>query len=160
MKRILYALPILLVLVGFAQADAVSSWSSYMGNVTGHIIRGTAADTLTIPPSVVSGAKWLVFEVYAESIVDSTPNLQALVDWRNSAISSSWTATSFATADAGDTIVPVDAYIVDTLTTQTALLPHYSTLWSMPGAQIRLRLVGKRASQAAKGVLVKIVVRK
>jgi hypothetical protein len=151
-KRILTTLLILAALVGVAQADYVQSWGpkpiGYLATLQFH---GTQACTLAVPLSVIQNAKWLVFDVYAESIIDSVPNLQASFGFKHLlTTANAWVNTSFATGDAGDTILPLDSHIRDTLTTQTVLLPHYSTLWSIPGATARIIFTGKRASQAAK----------
>jgi hypothetical protein len=161
-KRILTTLLILAAFVGIASADFVQSWgpklSGYIG--TG-IIRGTQACTLSVPLAVVANAKWLVFRVRADSVVDSVPNLQAAFWYKHPILTANaWVKTSFASPDAGDTILPLDGQWLDTLTTQTVLLPHYSTLWSMPGATFAIVLTGKRASQCAKACSTGVWVKK
>jgi hypothetical protein len=160
-KRILTTLLILAALVGVAQADWMMKWGPYkVGYLTTSAIHGTAADTLDIPLSVIAGAKWLVFRVRADSVVDSVPNLQASFGVKSLLTGAAWVNTSFATGDGGDTILPLDGQIVDTLLTQYASLPHLSALVSIPGATCRLIFTGKRASQAAKACSVDVWIKK
>jgi hypothetical protein len=154
MKRNLWLILPLLV-VTLASAHSWTYWYQAFGNATGNTVRGTAADTVWLPDGLLRGVTSLAFRVRADSVVDSVPNLQALLDvkW---AIHGSWITTSFATADAGDTIVPLDGSIFDTLLTQQALLPWLA----MNADSARVRFVGKRAAQCAKACSVEVRVRR
>jgi len=163
MKRILTIAVLVLAVASLAQADWVNVYGpkplGYQLSATQRI-KGTQACTLAIPISVVTGAKWLRFRVRADSVVDSLPDLQASFGFKSLLTGSAWVNTSFATADAGDTIVPLDGDIYDTLLTQTVLLPDYSTLWSIPGATCRIIFTGKRAFQSAKACSAAVYVKK
>jgi hypothetical protein len=163
MKRLLSIAVLILAVVAIAQADWVSVYGpkplGYQLSATQRI-KGTQACTLSIPISVVANAKWLVFRVRADSVTDSVPSLQASFGYKSLLTGSAWVNTSFATADAGDTILPLDGDIYDTLLTQTVLLPHYSTLWSITGATCRIIFTGKRAFQSAKACSAAVYVKK
>lgn len=164
MKKLisLVLIALAVVAVNVARADFVSLYGPKLSGYVGTgIIRGTQACTLNIPVAVVTGAKGLVFRVRADSVVDSLPNLQAAFWFKHPITTANiWIKTSFASPDAGDTIMPLDGQWLDTLTTQTVLLPHYSTLWSLPGATFAVVLTGKRASQCAKACSTSIYVKK
>jgi hypothetical protein len=160
-KRILTTLLILTALVSIAQADWVNKWGpKFMQYQATGRIRGAQADTLAIPLSVVQNAKWIVFQVRADSVVDSVPSFVATFGFKSLLTGAAWVNTTFATGDAGDTILPLDGSIFDTITTQTVLLPHYSTLWSIPGGEARVILTGKRAFGSSKACSVAVYVKK
>ncbi len=148
----------ILVIASSVFGWALVEWKRPFGNQSGNRVSGTSADTLLLPLSLVGGAQWVTFHVYADSVDDSLPSLVCRLTFKTPG--KTWTSTTFATHDAGDTVIPLSTWVIDTITTQTVLLKHYATLWSKYGDSVRFIATGKGEYQSAKNCSLKVRVLK
>lgn len=159
MKRFI-ALALLLTvgMVGMAVAGNVTLKRAYpFGNVTGGILRGTAADTIYIPIGLFQNLEWLRFRVAADTVTDSILNATAALGVKPGYVGATWTNVSFATADAGDTVLlEADGSVEDTLVTQTVVLKDLATRGAFYPDSVRVIITGKRAAQCAKACTLEI----
>jgi len=159
MRKLIAVSLILVVAVGFALTEVKKS---SMGNVSGSIIRGTAADTLSLG-ELCMGATFITFFFKADSVVDSLCNLVPRFEYRPGN-TDAWLALTPVTGDAGDTWVLSGntSNAINTLWTWDTLPlvggKNYLTYDMFKTS--RVILTGKRASQSAKNCTLVVNVRK
>jgi hypothetical protein len=160
MKQTLTIALCLIALAGIVSAGWVDIYTKSIGNVTGNIIRGTAADTVYWTGTHLAGMQYLALDVRADSVVDSLPKFLKAVKYKYTG-AGSWTALAWGVgAGANDSTMPLDGWAgFDTLTTP-GLTSYYATLLGKVTDSLMVIITGKRASQCSKNDSVRIRVLK
>lgn len=134
--------------VSVASAGWVYFTKTAIGNGTGDKITGTAADTWFMATATLAGATNLAMMVYADSVVDSLPNFTLSLQYKAAYEGASWVSINGVLGV--DSIMPLEGWLIDTLTGGTGAISYHTMFWSRAGDSSRMIITGKRATQNAK----------
>jgi hypothetical protein len=90
----------------------------------------------------------LLVMVYADSVVDSLPKFTCKLQFKSGYTGAAWVDINGVAG--ADSIMPLAAWVTDTLTGGRAAIGHWTMFWSRPGDSSRVVLTGLRAAQCAK----------